>query len=104
MIGDLDRKVTFSRPLGKTLADAVNLEINLRFLPLKTGQNLIDLDEDFINDLSSYQKYIRNDKVPTDLTNMEIGPVCHSFWLTIADRFTRIYISKHGITEKIYPI
>ena len=43
---------------------------------------------------------IRTGKVLTDLTNMEIGPVCHSCWLTTADRFTRIYISKHMITGK----
>ena len=57
LIEDLDGKTTsdhtFSGPLGKTLADAVNLEVNPRFLPIKTGQYLNDLDEDVINDLSS---------------------------------------------------
>ena len=38
--------------------------------------------------------------MPTDLAKMEIGPVCHSRWLTTANRFMRIYISKHGFTGK----
>ena len=78
LIEDLGGKTTsdhtFSGPLGETLADAVNLEVNPRFLPIKTGQSLVGLDKDVINDLSSDQKYgyqmvvaIRTGKVPTDL-------------------------------------
>lgn len=111
LIEDLDEKITsdhtFSGPLGKTLADAVNFEVNPRFLPLETGQNLVDLHEDVINDLSTDQKYgyqmavaIKAGKVPLDLANREIGPVCHFRWLTTANRFMRIYISKHGFTGK----
>ena len=41
LIEDLDGKTTsdhtFCGPLGKTLADAVNLEVNQRFFPIKTG-------------------------------------------------------------------
>ena len=43
---------------------------------------------------------IRTGAVSVDLANMDIGPVNHSRWLTTANRFMRLYVSKHGFKGK----
>ena len=72
-----------------------------------SNPSLIELDEDIIADLSTDQKYgyrmvnaIRTKDVPVDLANLDIGPLCHSRWLTTAYRFMRLYVCKHGFTGK----
>ena len=111
MIQYLDGKTTsdntFSGPLGKELNNVVNLEINPRFKPITVGPTLIELEQEIIEDLSTDQKYgyrivmaIRAGKIAVDLANMDIGPVCHSRWLTTANRLLRLYVSKHGFKGK----
>ena len=94
---------TFSGPLGKKLSNVVNP----RFQAITVGSPLIELDKEIIDDLSTDQKYgyrivmaIRAGKIPVDLANMNIGPVCHSRWLTTDNRFLRMYVSKHGFKGK----
>jgi hypothetical protein len=86
-----------SSPLGKSLDNVVNLDINPKFPPITIGVPLINLEQDIVDDLSTDKKYgyrmvtaIRYGKVPVDLANMDIGPVCHSRWLTTANRFMRV--------------
>ena len=68
---------------------------------------MIELEVDVIGDQSTDQKYgymmvnaIRTGVVSVDLANMDIGPVNHSRWLTTANRFMRLYVSKHGFKGK----
>ena len=107
LIQDLDGKTnsdhSFSGPLGKALDNAVNLEINPKFKAITVGRHLIALDQIVIDDLSSDQKYgyrmvmaIRAGTVPEDLSLLDIGPVFHARWLTTANRFMRMWVSKHG--------
>ena len=98
---------SFSGPIGKLLNDVVNLDINPRFTPITVGPPPIELDDDVIDDLSTDQKYgyrivmaIRAGVVSVDLANMDIGPICHSRWLTFANRVCRMYASKHGFKGK----
>ena len=111
LIEQLDGKTTsthgFEGPLGKGLDDVINLDINPKFTLINVGKPPIELDEEIIADLSSDQKYgyrmvvaIRAGKVPVELANMDIGPVNHSRWLTTANRFMRLYVSKHCFKGK----
>ena len=93
--------------LGKALSCVVSLEINPKFKPITVVDPLIELKEDVIGDLSTDQKYgyvmvnaIRTGVLSVDLANMDIGPVNHSRWLTTANRFMRLYVSKHGFKGK----
>ena len=111
LIQELDGKTTsdhtFSGPIGKVLSNVVNLDIKSKFTALKVGPALIELKQEVIEDLSTDQKYgyrmvnaIRTGFVPADLAKMDIGPVCHSRWLTTANRLMRMYVSKHGFKGK----
>ena len=98
---------TFSGPLGKSLGTVTELEHNPRFAKINIGPALIKLDQEVIEDLSSDQNYgyrmvnaIKLGKVPLDLQNMDIGPVYHARWLTTANRFLKLWVSKHGFKGK----
>ena len=39
---------------------------------------------------------IRSGNVPAEVAHLEIGPACHSRWLTTANRFLRLWVSRHG--------
>jgi hypothetical protein len=43
---------------------------------------------------------IRAGVISVDLANMDIGPICHSRWLTYGNRVCRLYVSKHGFKGK----
>ena len=98
---------TFSGPLGKALSFATDLEPNPRFPKISIGPGLIKLDKEVIDDLSSDQKYgyrmvnaIRSGNCPLDLVIMDIGPVYHARWLTTANRFLKLWVSKHTFKGK----
>jgi hypothetical protein len=98
---------TFSGPIGKELSNIVKLDINLRFQPVTVGPPLIELEQEIIDDLSTYGyrivMAIRAGMIPKDLANLEMGPVCHSRWLTTANRLLRLYVSTHGFQGKTLP-
>ena len=97
----------WSGPLGKMLDSATDLEINPNFERIEIGPPLPNLTDEVIRELSTDQSYgyrivsaIRSGTVPKDLALLQIGPVCHSRWLTTALRFMRIWISIHNIRGK----
>jgi len=97
----------WSGPIGKMLDSATELELDPNFTKITVGPPLIALKESVIEDLSTDQYYgymivsaIRSSVVPTRLGNLEIGPVCHSRWLTTALRCCRIWVSNHGLKDK----
>ncbi|ESO05304.1 hypothetical protein HELRODRAFT_171671 [Helobdella robusta] len=96
----------WSGPIGKILDDAIDLEINPNFIRITVGLSLIELKQSFIDDLSTDQYYgymivnaIRSGVVPDRLANLQIGPVCHSRWLTTALRCCRLWVSNHGLKD-----
>ena len=42
-------------------------------------------------------KMIRSGVIDKSLTKLKLGPICHSPWLTTANRIMRLYVSKHGL-------
>ena len=94
----------FSGPLGKALGMVTELRIDDKFKKLNNGSDLIDLPAEVVKDLSPDQRYgyeicasIRSGVVPDRLAHLEIGPVNNSRWNTTANRFSRYYVSKHGV-------
>ena len=95
---------TFSGPLGKTLQNVENLEYNPKFNAIVLGHGLPDLSQDVIDDLSTDQQYgynmvqsIRSGAVPRHIFLLAIGKISHARWLTTANRFLRLWVSKHSI-------
>ena len=95
--------------IGKMLNTATELEIDPSFTKLSIGEPLISLSDKVVKDLSSDQAYgyritqaIKIGELSMDLALLEIGPVSHSRWLTIANRLCRIWVPKHGLKGKIF--
>ncbi|XP_065671449.1 uncharacterized protein LOC136089407 [Hydra vulgaris] len=111
LIVELDGKTLsnnkWSGDLGKLLDTVTDLEINKNFEMVTLGEPLIVLPDKIVKDLSSDQAYgyrivtaIRSKVLPENLINLEIGHVSHSRWLTSANRFCRLWVSVHFLTEK----
>lgn len=109
LIENLDGKTLsynkWSGSLGKMLDTATEIEINSNFTKIDLGPPLIYLSQEIIKDLSTDQSYayqicqaIKTGVLPNRLAMLEIGPVCHSRWLTTSLRFCRIWVSNHGLT------
>ena len=91
-------------PLGKAIADNVeDFPINPKFQIISSGPGPREIPQEVIQDLSNDQKYgykmmqvIRTGVIDEELAKLKIGPISHARWLTTANRFMRLYISKHG--------
>ena len=89
----------FSGPIGKVLGGNVSDWPVVEFCPI-INDNFINLPEDVEDDLSTDQSYaykialaVINGTVNEDLSLLEVGPIVHSRWLTLACRILRRYIS-----------
>ena len=91
-------------PLGKAIADDVeDFPINPKFQIISSGPGPREIPQEVIQDLSNDQKYgykmmqvIRTGVIDEELAKLKVGPISHARWLTTANRFMRLYISKHG--------
>ena len=112
LIIDLDGPTSsdtgFTGPLGKALKSVTEIPIKSNFKTVTVGEDLIELDESIVKDLSSDQKYgyeivkaIRTGVLSSRLANLEIGPVYHSRWMTTANRFCRMWVSQHGFRGRV---
>ena len=90
----------FSGPIGSNLGDTVsNWEVvNFKKIP---NPNFPILPNDVIDDLSTDQfnayricSAVMLGTLDPDLSLLEIGPMCHSRWLTLACRILRYYVSR----------
>ena len=99
---------TFTGPIGKMLTDDVQDFINNpNFKRVEVEEGVHELSEDVVKDLSNDQKHGWNLVMlitgrSQDLTCLKLkpGPVCHSRWLTSANRLMIIYCKKHGLRGK----
>src|SRR6218665_1135084 len=85
----------------------MNLRLTIHLPNFQLRKPLLQLSDDVVKDLSTNQAYgyritqaIKTGELPADLALLKIGPVSHSRWLTTANRFCRIYVSKHGLSGK----
>ena len=84
-----------------------DLRVKKNFKKIEVGKDLIDLTDEVRKDLSTDQKYgyemvkaIRSGLLSDRLANTNIGPVNHSRWLTTANRFLRMWVSRNGFKGK----
>ena len=97
---------SFSGLIGNVLGDTVDK------WPVVSFQNIPNLSfpelkEDVIEDLSTYQHHayqigmaVTLGTVEEDLQCLEIGPIAHSRWLTLACRILRYYTSNTNAPNK----
>ena len=98
---------TFSGILGRALQNVEDSEYNPTFKSIELGPGLPDLSQEVIDDLSTDQQYgynmvqcIRDGKVPQQILLLAIGKISHARWLTTANRFLRLWVSKHNFKGK----
>ena len=67
------------------------------------------MPDKILKDLLTDQAYsyrivtaIRTGVLPENLINLKIGPISHFRWLTTANRFCRLWVSFHFLTEKTF--
>ena len=90
LIADIDGPTnsenTFSGPIVKIIKTNVeDIEINQKFKKIITGEDIFDLPNEVVDDLSTDQKYrymmvkmIRSGVIDKSVTKLKCGPICHS--------------------------
>ena len=93
----------FTGPLGKALDLVEDMPYNPSFKVIKPGPSFPELSQDIIDDLSTDQQYgyriilaIGTGSVSKDLFLLAIGNVSLARWLTIANRFLKMWVSVHN--------
>ena len=87
------------------IKDEVHLyEVNEKFEVMDFGDDLKDIPDDIVADLSTDQKYfykivkmIQTGDQDHDTLKQVVGPVNHARWLTTACRLCRLWVSKHTL-------
>ena len=96
----------FGGPIGELIGgDIEKMPFNLQFKRIKNeGAKLLSLPEKVVADLSTDQQYgfrlaslIVGTDVDASVLGLKPGPISHARWLTTANRFMRIYVTKHGL-------
>ena len=94
--------------MGKLLPKAKDLPINFDFKPIRCGEDLIELSEEVVQDLSSDQLYayrmvkaVRSGVLPRELALLQPGPICHSRWLTTGCALLRLWVAEHGLSGEL---
>ncbi|XP_047133341.1 uncharacterized protein LOC124811556 [Hydra vulgaris] len=97
----------FSGNIGKLINIATNLPILTCIPQLDFVVDLIHLEKEVVDSLSTDQKYlyrihnaIASDVFPDDLKEIQIGLHNHSRWLNLANRLLRICCSEHCLKNK----
>ena len=97
----------FTGPLGKALDLVEDMPYNPSFKVIKPGPSFPELSQDIIDDLSTDQQYgyriilaIGTGSVSKDLFLLAIGNVSLARWLTIANRFLKMWVSLHNFKGK----
>ena len=90
---------SFKGPLGKELQQDLTSRKPIRFAPIKNSE-FPQLPEDVATDLSSDQEYLYDmswavieGRVDDDLAYRQPGSLCHSRWLTMANRILLLYVT-----------
>ena len=97
----------FGGAIGKLICgDVEKLPFNPNFKRIRDDRVSIPiLSPEVVDDLSTDQRYayrmlqlLMGGEVDEKFLALKCGPPCHSRWLTTADRFSRVYVSDHGLT------
>ena len=101
----------FSGPIGSLLDEVVSywgVTSFTRIVDTKFLDNLLNYPNKVVEDLSTDQYYayricmgVMTGEIPEDLSWMEVGPLCHSRWLTLGCRILRYYVSVDDPSEPL---
>ena len=98
---------SFNGPIGKQVCSTVSDWPVVNFTPIINSEFPV-LSSAEENDLSTDQNYayriaiaIINGSINDDLRLLEVGPVVHSRWLTLACRILRFYVSQNRPTKAL---
>ena len=98
---------SFTGPIGKQLDGCVS-EWPVASFKNISNVHFPDLPQAVVDDLSSDQHYayricmaVMIGSVDEDLQYLEVGPIVHSRWLTLASRILRLYVSKCNPSENL---
>ena len=101
-------KTGFSGPLGKLLEKVNDMQPNFDFKKIELGPDLPELPAKVESDLSRDQKVlykrwkaVKTGILPKDVALYKPGPIVHSRWLTFADTFLQMYMSKHKLEGEL---
>ena len=97
-------KNSFTGDIGKMIKEDVHLfEVNERFETISVGEDLPEIPEEIVSQLSTDQKYlykvvkmIRTGHLDHNVLKQVVGCLNHSRWLTCASRLCRLWLSKHS--------
>jgi hypothetical protein len=94
----------FSGPAGKLLPEVGKLPINSNFEKIVLGEDLPELPDEVVTDLSSDQKHayqlcraLRSQVLSGDLANLKCGKLDHARWLTTANALSMLWMRQHGL-------
>jgi hypothetical protein len=113
--GPTSGKDCFKGPIGKALKVIKSFPLKTTFPAITDGDAVPILPDEVHHDLSWDQKCqykllhaVRSGKSNTDIANIQIGPLNHSRFLTLAERCLYLYMCEHDLseedTEKLYKI
>ena len=99
---------TFTGKVCKLICDEVQDYVtNPDFKRIDVEEGILDLPDDVVEDLSHDQKHgyklvslITGRSQDLSCLKLKPGPVCHSRWLTTANRLMMLYCKKHGLRGK----
>ena len=104
LIDQTESSTGFSGTIGKALDKVNEMPTNYQFRPITIGEDLVELPEEVVEDLSTDQMHayklcqaIRSGNMSVDLALMKCGPIDHSRWLTTANRTVKLWTSEHGL-------
>ncbi|KAL5251758.1 hypothetical protein ACHWQZ_G014793 [Mnemiopsis leidyi] len=99
---------SFSGPIGTLAAGQLHLLKPRKFTPLQCP-DFSKLPDDVLRKLSWDQKVlyrhvvaVQSGTLPPELASTEIGPVCHSRWITFQSRILRLFMSS-GVLKSVLP-
>ena len=105
--GETDSKNTFKGKIGKMLPSVEDMKLLKSFPKLDAGEDLPDLTDEVVKDLSSDQhmlflawESVRSGELRTELQSLTPGPISHSRWLTLALRLLLLYMTDHKLKGK----
>ena len=97
----------FTGPVCSLLSEVHSMDYNPNFQPLSGGEDLIDIPEEILRQMSTDQKTsyrlvtaVKSGSLPESLQYLKCGELSHARWLTTGQRVLFLWTRKHGLTKK----
>ena len=107
MDGPTTSKSGFSGPIGKLLQNVNEMDYSPEFEALPGGEPFPDIPETVLKNMSTDQKLSyklcicsKAGELPSNLREIQCGPLNHARWLTTGMRLLYLWTRKHDLKEK----